>query len=192
MGTVRAYCRVSTISQHLDRQLIAMREYGIAEEMMYVEKISGKNTKRPELQRLMAEVCRGDTVVVESISRFARNTRDLLDLVDQLSKKGVDFISQKEHIDTTTPTGKFVLTIFGAIFEMDRNTILQRAREGVAAARLRGGKFGRPIKSPPENFGKLIKSWERGEISFSELKKETGLKEATLYRRIAEFRAARK
>jgi DNA invertase Pin-like site-specific DNA recombinase len=88
-----------------------------------LDKLSGKNTDRPALQKLLATVQPGDTVVVESVSRFARNTRDLLDLVEQLTAKGVEFISQKEHIDTTTPTGKFMLTVFAAVAELERDFI---------------------------------------------------------------------
>ena len=94
-------------------------------------------------------VRKGDTVVVESISRFARNTRDLLDLVEQLSTKGVEFVSQKEAIDTSTATGKFMLTVFGAVAELEREYILQRQREGIAIAKEQGKYTGRkPIQHP--------------------------------------------
>lgn len=124
-----AYCRVSTIDQNEDRQMDAMKVLGILPEHIYLEKQSGKNTKRPQLQLLMATVRPGDKVFVESISRFARNTRDLLELVEQLTLKGVEFISQKEKIDTTTPTGKFMLTVFGAVAELERGYLLQRQAE---------------------------------------------------------------
>ena len=92
----------------------------------YIDRMSGKNTNRPELRRMMEYVRRGDTVIVSEISRFARNTRDLLELVERLTEKGVEFVSKKEAIDTTTPTGKFMLTIFGAVSELEREYILQR------------------------------------------------------------------
>ena len=92
-----SYVRVSDISQHEDRQMIAMAELGIPRENIFLDKQSGKNTARPGLQKLMASVQRGDTIVVESVSRFARNTRDLLELVEKLTAKGVEFVSQKEH-----------------------------------------------------------------------------------------------
>ena len=98
---------------------------------------------------MMAYVRRGDTVIVESISRFARNTRDLLDLIEQLSAKGVEFVSKKEAIDTTTPTGKFMLTIFGAVAELEREYILQRQREGIEIAKQQGKYKGRkPVIAP--------------------------------------------
>ena len=103
------YIRVSTQDQNPERQIAMMQELGIEE--LYIDKASGKNTDRPELKKLLDFARKGDTVVVESISRFARNTRDLLDLIEVLNGKGVEFVSKKESIDTTTPTGKFMLTV---------------------------------------------------------------------------------
>ena len=120
------YIRVSTQEQNTMRQKVLMEALGVDE--VYIDRMSGKNTKRPELQKMMEYVRRGDTVIVESISRFARNTRDLLELVEQLTAKGVEFVSKKEAIDTTTPTGKFMLTVFGAVAELEREYILQRHR----------------------------------------------------------------
>ena len=118
------YIRISTVGQNTARQEVLMRELGV--EKVFVDRMSGKSADRPELKAMMAFVRQGDTVVVESISRFARNTKDLLELVEQLTVKGVEFISKKEAIDTTTPTGKFMLTIFGAVAELEREYILQR------------------------------------------------------------------
>ena len=103
------YIRVSTQEQNTVRQEVLMETLGV--EQIYIDKMSGKNSERPQLKEMMSYVRRGDTVIVESISRFARNTRDLLELVDQLAAKGVEFVSQKEAIDTATPTGKFMLTV---------------------------------------------------------------------------------
>jgi DNA invertase Pin-like site-specific DNA recombinase len=139
----------------------------------------------------MSTVQEGDTIVDESISRFARNTRDLLGLVEKLTKKGVEFISLKEHIDTTTPTGRFTLTVFAAVAELEREYTLQRQAEGIAAAKARGVKFGRPVKKPPVDFAKLIREWERGKMSFQEILQETGLKESSFYRRLRELRTSR-
>jgi DNA invertase Pin-like site-specific DNA recombinase len=182
------YCRVSGADQRLDRQLDEMNVLRIPFEQVFTDKQSGKNTARPGLQELLAKVKHGDTVVVESVSRFARNTRDLLDLIDKLTAKGVEFVSQKESIDTSTPTGKFMLTVFGAVAELERGYTLQRQAEGIAAAKARGVRFGRPIKMPPENFGVLVKQWERGRLPIAELLTQTGLKEATFYRRLREWR----
>ena len=130
------YVRASTTDQNTARQEVLMESLGV--DQIYIDRVSGKNTDRPELKRMMTFVREGDTVIVESISRFARNTRDLLDLVERLTAKGVEFVSKKEAIDTTTPSGKFMLTIFGAVAELEREYILQRQREGIAIARERG------------------------------------------------------
>ena len=98
-------------------------------DQLFIDRMSGKSTDRPALKRMMTFVREGDTVIVESISRFARNTRDLLELVEQLTAKQVEFISKKEAIDTSTPTGKFMLTVFGAVAELEREYILQRQKE---------------------------------------------------------------
>jgi DNA invertase Pin-like site-specific DNA recombinase len=126
---------------------------------------------------------------VESVSRFARNTRDLLELIDKLTAKGVEFVSQKEHIDTTTPTGKFMLTVFGAVAELERGYILQRQAEGIAAAKRRGVHTGRPLKKTPDNFGELVKAWERKQIPLQKVLEQCGgICEATFYNRLAEYR----
>lgn len=118
------YIRISTTDQNTARQEVLMKELNV--EQVFIDRMSGKNTDRPELKKMMSFVREGDTVIVESISRFARNTKDLLDLVEQLTVKRVEFISKKEAIDTTTPTGKFMLTVFGAVAELEREYILQR------------------------------------------------------------------
>jgi len=187
-----AYVRVSTKEQQDLRQFIAMEGRGIPTERIFSEKVSGKDTKRPQLQTLMDTVQKGDTVIVESISRFARNTKDLLGLVEKLTAKGVEFVSLKEHIDTTTPTGRFTLTIFAAIAELERECTLIRQAEGIAAAKAQGKHLGRPLKKPPENFAVVVKDWERGKITFEEVKKLTGLKRATFYNRLREFRNGKK
>ena len=183
------YIRVSSTDQNEDRQMLAMNKLKIPSAQIYIDKQSGKNTARPGLQKLLSVVTKGDTVIVESVSRFARNTRDLLELIDKLTIKGVEFISQKEHIDTKTPTGKFMITVFGAVAELERGYILQRQAEGIAAARKRGVRFGSPVIKPPENFPELVKQWECGKLLLKELLTLTGLKESTFYRRLRELRA---
>ena len=183
------YVRVSTAEQHLDRQFAALSEVEIAPENIFTDKQSGKDTARPGLKKLLATVKRGDTVIVESFSRFSRNTRDLLDLIDKLTKKGVYFISQKESIDTTTPAGKLMLTMFAALYEFERETTLQRQAEGIKAARLRGVHLGRPPKRCPENFKETVRLWERGKIKFEEVLERTKLKKTTFYALLREHRA---
>ena len=159
------YIRVSTEEQNTARQEVLLQELGVDE--VFIDKASGKNADRPELTRMMNYVRRGDTVIVESISRFARNTRDLLDLVERLTEKQVEFVSRKEAIDTTTPTGKFMLTVFAAIAELEREYILQRQREGIAIAKAQGKYTGRK-SIERSNFDAVEKLWRAGTISAAE------------------------
>jgi len=175
------YVRISTQEQNTIRQEIIMQSLGV--EQLYIDKASGKSADRPELRKMLAYVRQGDTVIVESISRFARNTRDLLDLVEQLTAKQVEFVSQKEAIDTTTSTGKFMLTIFGAVAELEREYILQRQREGIAIAKEQGRYTGRkPIM--PQNFEGVVQQWRRGELTAAEAMRRLGLKPSTFYRKV--------
>ena len=175
------YIRVSTLEQNTMRQEALMEALGVDE--VYIDRMSGKNTNRPELQKMMEYVRKGDTVIVESISRFARNTRDLLELVEQLTAKGVEFVSKKEAIDTTTPTGKFMLTVFGAVAELEREYILQRQREGIAIAREQGKYKGRkPIVAP--EFEQVTAKWRSGAITAAEAMRTLHVSKSTFYRRI--------
>lgn len=176
------YVRVSTEEQNPARQQALLRDLGVDE--IFIDKASGKNTDRPELQRMMSYVRKGDTVIVESISRFARNTRDLLELVEHLTAKQVEFVSKKEAIDTTTPTGKFMLTVFAAVAEFEREYILQRQREGIAIAKSQGKYHGRAPLPLPDNFEAVATRWRRGEITAREAMRQTGLKSNTFYRRV--------
>ena len=175
------YVRASTTDQNTARQEVLMESLGV--DQIYIDRVSGKNTDRPELKRMMTFVREGDTVIVGSISRFARNTRDLLDLVERLTAKGVEFVSKKEAIDTTTPTGKFMLTVFGAVAELEREYILQRQREGIEIAKQQGKYKGRKPLSPP-GFQEMVIRWKRGEITAAEACRRLGMSKATFYRKV--------
>lgn len=175
------YVRVSTEEQNTARQEIMLRELGVDE--LFVDRASGKNADRPELNRMMNFVRRGDTVIVESISRFARNTRDLLDLVERLTEKQVEFVSRKEAIDTTTPTGKFMLTVFAAVAELEREYILQRQREGIAIAKQQGKYRGRPPKVYPD-FERIAARWQKGDITAVQAMKQLGMSKTRFYERV--------
>lgn len=177
------YIRVSTQDQNPERQIAMMQELGIEE--LYIDKASGKNTDRPELKKLLEFARKGDTVVVESISRFARNTRDLLDLIEVLNRKGVEFVSKKESIDTTTPTGKFMLTVFAAVAELEREYTLQRQKEGIALAKERGAYKGRK-RIEPEKFDEVYSRWKAGEITSTQAMKRLNISRSTFYRRVKE------
>lgn len=175
------YIRVSTIEQNTIRQEVLMSELGVTE--IFIDKASGKNKDRLELKKMLEFVRQGDTVIVESISRFARNTKDLLELVEILNSKGVIFISKKEAIDTTTPTGKFMLTIFGAVAELEREYILSRQKEGIEIAKSNGKYTGRKAKVYPE-FETVVAKWKAGEITAVQAMKRLGMKSTTFYRRV--------
>ena len=169
------YIRVSTQEQNTLRQEVMMQELGVEE--LYIDKASGKSTDRPQLKKMMEYVRRGDTVIVESISRFARNTRDLLELIERLRDKRVEFVSKKEAIDTTTPTGKFMLTVFGAVAE------LEREQEGITIAKQQGKYKGRkPIVNPA--FQDVVELWRKGEITATEASRRLGMSRATFYRKV--------
>ena len=175
------YIRVSTAEQNTARQEVLMTELGV--DMVFIDRASGKNAQRPELARMLEFVRKGDTVVVEAISRFARNTRDLLELVERLTAKGVEFVSRKEAIDTTTPSGKFMLTIFGAVAELEREYILQRQKEGSAIAKANGVYRGRPPTTCPD-FDRVVTLWQSGEITAQEATRRLGISPSTFYRRV--------
>ena len=180
------YIRVSTTEQNTIRQEVLLKEFGVDE--LFIDKASGKSTDRPELKRLLTYVRQGDTVIVESISRFARNTRDLLELIERLTGKHVEFISKKEAIDTTTPTGKFMLTIFGAVAELEREYILQRQYEGIAIAKEQGKYKGRkPIVHP--EFDKVVSKWRSGNMTAVEAMRRLDMKPSTFYRKVREIYA---
>ena len=139
------YVRVSTTGQNTARQEVLMQELGV--ERIFIDRMSGKNTSRPELKRMMEFVREGDAVIVESISRFARCTRDLLELVEQLTAKGVEFVSKKESLDTSSPSGRFVLTIFGAVAQ---NTCWNDSGKGLLSPRA--------MASIPDGSGWIVRS----------------------------------
>ena len=176
------YIRVSTTDQNTARQEVLMKELGVNE--VYIDKASGKSKdNRAQLYTMLEYVRKGDTVIVESISRFARNTKDLLELVEILTKKEVEFVSKKESIDTTTPTGKFMLTIFGAVAELEREYILQRQKEGIAIAKSEGKYKGRTRKEYPD-FDKVVGLWRNGKITATEAMKRLGMSKTSFYRRV--------
>jgi DNA invertase Pin-like site-specific DNA recombinase len=179
------YIRVSTFEQNTDRQEFALSEIGM--NRLYIEKISGKTTNRPELKKMLEYVREGDILYIESISRLARSTRDLLSIVHQLQSKKVELISLKEHIDTTTAQGRFVLTVFAALSELERESTLQRQKEGIEMARLKGKKFGRPKVEKPKNWDYIITLWKNGTITAVEAMRKLKLDRGTFYRRVKEY-----
>lgn len=178
------YVRISTREQNTARQDVLMERLGV--ERVYTDKLSGKNTERPELQKMMDFVREGDMVIVESFSRFARNLRDLLDLTAALETKGVQFVSQKENIDTSGPTGRLMLQIFGALAEFERETILERQAEGIAIAKSEGRMTGRPKKAET-TFEDVYLDCKEGKISAAEGARKLGIARSTWYRKASSY-----
>ena len=178
---VFGYARVSTEQQNLDRQLDMLEKYGV--DFIYNEKMTGTKRNRPELEKLLERLTAGDTVVVESLSRLGRSTKDLIWLMETFNAKGVNLVSLKESIDTTTSTGKLLFTLMSAIAQFERDVIADRTREGLNSARARGRKGGRP-RTDTDKLRKAIKLYNTRQYTLAEIEDMTGVKRSTLYRGI--------
>ncbi len=175
------YCRVSTEEQVLDRQLESLKKYNCDE--IFMEKITGTKANRPELNKLKEKVREEDIVVIESLSRLGRSTKNLLELVEYFKSRKVKLISTKENIDTESATGQLLLTVLSAISQFERDLTVERTKEGLAAARARGRKGGRP-KSDEKALNKAIKLYQSKEYSIKEIVSMTGISQSTIYRNI--------
>jgi len=173
------YARVSTDKQELDRQLDMLNSFGV--DRIYTEKITGTKANRPELDRLKEVVREGDIVVIESLSRLGRSTKDLLNLIDEWDRLGITVVSLKEQIDTKTPTGKLLLTVLSAIAQFERDITVQRTHEGLEAARARGRKGGRP-KADNKAIEKALKLYDSQTHSVKEICQIVNISSSTLYR----------
>jgi DNA invertase Pin-like site-specific DNA recombinase len=174
-----AYIRVSTIEQNEARQLEAMKDKNI--EKYFTEKISAKDTNRPKLQEMLEFVREGDTIYIHDFSRLARSTEDLLNIVNRLNEKGVHLVSNKENLDTSTPTGKLLLTMIGAIAQFERENLLERQREGIKIAKEQGKfKGGQPKAIDKELFQELKEKYNRREINKVEFAKQLNVSRPTL------------
>lgn len=177
------YVRVSTIDQNPKRQENMLSDLGV--EKVFVDKASGNTVNRPELKKMMDYVREQDIVIVESISRFARSARDFLELMERLNEKDVKFISKKEAIDTSTSSGRFMLTVFAAVAELERDYMRARQREGIEIARRAGKYQGRKPKSYP-GFESLLDQNKRGEITAATAMRRLGMSKTTWYRKVRE------
>lgn len=174
-----AYIRVSTEMQNEARQIEALEKYNI--EKWFVEKVSAKDTKRKKLEEMLEFVREGDIIYIHDFSRLARNTKDLLEIVEGLKEKGVTLISNKENLDTSTPTGKLMLTMIGAIAEFERENLLERQREGVAIAKREGKYKGRKKKEIDEGlFDFCMRKYKQREINKTEFADALGVSRPTL------------
>lgn len=179
------YIRVSTIEQNVDRQYKTLKKENV--EKFFEDKASGKNTNRKGLQELK-EFCReGDIVYVESFSRLARSTKDLLELVDFFKSKKVTLISFKENLDTSTPAGKMMLTMIAAINEFERDNLLERQKEGIAIAKEKGKYKGRKKIEMPKGFKEVYSRYKCREITAKKAMEILNLKKNTFYNLIKEL-----
>ena len=180
--TYIGYARVSTEEQNTARQLHSFEGYTEKIKKVFIDKMSGKDTNRPELQAMLNYVREGDVVVVSEFSRLARSTRDMLQIVQELTDKGVGLISLKESVDTGTPQGRFMLTIFAALAELERETILQRQREGIAIAKKQGKYKGRkPIPYDEAKVRTECAKWRNGEQTAIATMKKLDIKRNRFY-----------
>jgi len=198
---IYGYCRVSTVEQNEDRQLFAMNELKIPIEKIYTDKVSGKDFERSAYKALTEKLIAGDLLYIKSIDRLGRNYDEIQNQWRILTKeRGIDIaVIDMPLLDTRlnkdlmgTFIADLVLQILSFVAHSERDTIRKRQAEGIKAARIRGVHLGRPIKKPPENFGSLVKEWERGNLPIEELLEITGLSEATFYRRLREWRLGKR
>lgn len=182
-GTVMkiGYARVSTQDQQTLRQIDQLKEFGC--ERIYEEKVSGTKRDREELNRMMDALRKGDVVIITELSRLSRSVKDLFEIVDKIHKVGADIKSLKESdwIDTTTPQGKLLFTIFAGISQFERDLIRQRTMEGLQAARARGRNGGRPPKDKSK-IDLALSMYDSKVCSISQILETTGISKTTLYR----------
>ena len=179
-----AYVRVSTAEQNEARQREALAVRGI--DKWFIEKAGGKNTDRPEFQKMLDWVREGDTIYIHDLSRIARSTKDLLDLLDVLREKGVALVSGKESIDTSTATGKLLVTMVAAINEFERANLLERQKEGIAIAKREGKYKGRKAVTVPD-LPRHYERYQRREVSKAALARELGISRPTLDRLFSDY-----
>ena len=179
-----AYIRVSCTEQNDSRQHEALKAYNI--DKMFIEKASAKDTKRPELQQMLDYVREGDKIYIKDFSRIARSTKDLLDIVETLNQKGVQLISLKENLDSSTSTGKLMLTMIGAIYEFERSNLLERQKEGIAIAKAEGKFKGRKQIVKPDNWEVVYSKWKQRDLTAKAAMQELNLKPNTFYKLVKE------
>ena len=194
---VYGYIRVSSRDQNEDRQRIALREAGVAEENTYLDKHSGKDLHRPQYKRLLRRLRKDDLLCIKSIDRLGRNYREILEQWRIITKeKGADIVVlDMPLLDTRrgkdlmgTFLADIVLQVLSFVAENERSNFRQRQAEGIAAAKARGVRFGRPEKAPPEHFAATVRDWKAGRLTASQAAARCGMSESTFYRRLREMK----
>ena len=181
-----AYVRVSTIEQNEERQIKAIEEkYKI--DKWFIEKVSAKDTERPKLKLMLDYIREDDIIYIKDFSRLARSTKDLLELIDFFEKKDVKLISLKENLDTSTSTGKLMLTMISAIYQFERENLLERQREGIAIAKAKGKYKGRKKIDFPDNWEEVYSKYKTRKLTGIKAMELLNLKRNTFYKLIKEF-----
>ena len=181
-----AYARVSKEQQELARQLDALEKVGY--DRLIQEKYTGTKKDREGLQKVLDIIREGDTLIVESISRLGRNTLDILTIIEDLTNQGIIFVSLKENMDTTTPTGKAMLGMMAVIAQLERDLIVQRTKEGLESAKARGVKLGRP-KMDDQKVTDALRLYDGGQHSIKDIVRITGISQGKLYKEINKRKA---
>ncbi|MEV6696210.1 recombinase family protein [Streptomyces sp. NPDC051453] len=189
VGALIGYARVSTKGQKLDRQIAALEAAGC--ERIFSDKKSGKDTEREELWKALDYLRPNDTLVVPSLDRLGRSIQDLIAVVAGLRKRGIGFRSLHEALDTTTPGGRLVFHVFAALAEFIRELIVQGTHEGIAAARARGQRLGRPPAMTEEQIRHARSMLTDPEASISSIAKLLGVSRTTIYKYVPELAAGR-
>lgn len=185
MGIVYGYARVSTTGQCLDRQLDALIQVGVDKDLIYCEKMSGTKSIRPKLKALLGVLESGDTVYIESLNRLGRSSADLISLMQTFANMGVTLISLKEQLDFSSAAGKMMAQFLAILAEFERNCIVERVNEGLAAARARGRIGGRPA-TPEKTLDKALKMYDMHNLTVSEICRACGISRPTLYKALRE------
>ena len=195
-GTVYGYARVSTQNQHEDRQLAAMREYGVATSRIIVEKQSGKDFDRPGYQNLLRQLHAGDTLVIKSLDRLGRSYTEIQEQWRVITKErgaavvvlDMPLLNTREHTELVGRLiSDLVLQLLSFVAETERESIRERQREGIDAAKARGVRFGRPRSELPEGFEETVEAWRRGEFTAREAVQRLGVSRGTFFRRVSEL-----
>jgi DNA invertase Pin-like site-specific DNA recombinase len=180
------YVRVSSLDQNEERQIQLFKEKAISLDKLFLEKLSGKDIKRPVLQEMLQYLREGDTLYVESFSRLTRSLKDLYDLLDFFEKKKINLISLKENFDFTTSNGKFMLSIFGAVSQLERDLLKERQMEGIRLAKSKGLYKGRKKIKKPLNFDECYSKYQNSTrfnpYKLKDLLRDTGLTSTTCYK----------
>ena len=197
MSRTIGYIRVSSIDQNEDRQRIELKNAGVAEADIYMDKQSGKDFHRPSYEKMVSEISKGDLLYILSIDRLGRNYEEIQNQWRILTKEiGIDIcVLDMPLLDTRngkdlmgTFIADLVLQILSFVAQSERENIKKRQEQGIAAARKRGVQFGRPEKKVPNDFEKLVKSWEQKRLSLEEVLDKCDMSESTFYRRLRELR----